>query len=92
MLLITKICHFRNDETILKTFQPLIRTIQNKVFWKVKLGLDEPNMKAIEENSAAFRNAENFFLSQYLMKNDFVGGSGVNVCDLIASATFEQVL
>ena len=73
------------------TFQALIRTIQNKTFYKVRLGLDEPDLKAIEENSTAFRNAENIFLNYYLGKKDFLGGNEINVCDLIATATFEQV-
>ena len=68
-----------------------MRAIQNKAFYKVFLKRQTPNIEAIEEHLAAFKKSEDLFLSNYLGNKDLVGGNDINVCDLIASATFEQV-
>ena len=68
-----------------------MRAIQNKAFYKVFLKRQTPNIEAIEEHLAAFKKSEDLFLSNYLGNKDLMGGNDVNVCDLIASATFEQV-
>ena len=68
-----------------------MRYIQNKAFYKVFLKREEPNIEAIEEHLAAFKKSEEQFISNYLGNKDVLGGNDINVCDLIASATFEQV-
>ena len=68
-----------------------MRAIQNKAFYKVFLKRQTPNIEAIEEHLAAFKKSEDLFLSNYLGNKDLMGGNDINVCDLIASATFEQV-
>ena len=68
-----------------------MRYIQNKAFYKVFLKRQEPNIAAIEEHMAAFKKSEEQFISNYLGNKDLLGGNDINVCDLIASATFEQV-
>jgi len=68
----------------------LMRFIQNKAFYKVFLKRETPNLEAIEEHMSAFRRSEEQFLEHYLGNKDLLGGSDINVCDLIASATFEQ--
>ena len=68
-----------------------MRAIQNKAFYKVFLKRQTPNIEAIEEHLAAFKRSEDLFLSNYLGNKDLMGGNDINVCDLIASATFEQV-
>merc|ERR1719219_985632 len=68
----------------------LMRAIQNKAFYRVFLKRQTPNLEAIEEHIAAFKKSEQQFLSNYLGNKDLIGGKDINVCDLIASATFEQ--
>ena len=68
-----------------------MRFIQNKAFYKVFLKRETPNLEAIEEHMSAFRRSEEQFLDHYLGNKDLLGGNDINVCDLIASATFEQV-
>jgi glutathione S-transferase len=70
----------------------LMRAIQNKAFYKVFLKRQTPNIEAIEEHLAAFKKSEDLFLSNYLGNKDLMGGNDINVCDLIASATFEQAM
>ena len=51
----------------------------------------ERDWETINSNLAKFQQAEKDLLSYYLGKNDFIGGKDLNICDLIASSTFEQV-
>ena len=51
----------------------------------------EPDWNTINANLEKFQQAEKDLLSYYLGKNDFIGGKDLNICDLIATSTFEQV-
>ena len=73
------------------SFQSLIRTIQAKVFYRMMFKRTEPDWNIINANLEKFQQAEKDLLSYYLGKNDFIGGKDLNICDLIATSTFEQV-
>ena len=51
---------------------------------------DEPDLNVIQASLKDFKRAENYFNSIFLKNNDFVGGQDLNICDLIATSTFEQ--
>ena len=69
----------------------MVRAIQNKAFFKALLKLEEPKTQVIEESLKSFKKSEEIFTNYYLKDQKFLGGNQINVCDLIASSTFEQV-
>ena len=83
--------NFENFQFSNFSFQSLIRTIQAKVFYRLMFKRSEPDWNTINANLEKFQQAEKDLLSYYLGKNDFIGGKDLNICDLIATSTFEQV-
>lgn len=70
---------------------PLVRAIQNQVFYRLLFNKAQPNLETIEDSMTAFKRSEMIFLEYFLKNQTFIGGENqVNVCDLIASSTFEQ--
>ena len=68
----------------------MVRTIQNKMFWKLMLKRQTPDLNAINVNYEMFKNSVNVFETYFLGTKDFVGGTDLNISDLIATATLEQ--
>jgi hypothetical protein len=69
----------------------MVRTIQNKLFYKGIFRRDSPDEDLIKTNLATFKRAENYFSTYFLGNKDFLGDKSVNLADIVACCTFEQV-
>ena len=69
----------------------MVRAIQNKVFYRLLFKKDVPDWNTINGALDNFQKAETNLHTYFMGKNDFIGGKELNICDLIATSTFEQV-
>ena len=60
-------------------FKSMVRTIQNKMFWKLMLKRQSPDINAINVNYEMFKNSVNVFETYFLGTKDFVGGTDLNI-------------
>ena len=66
----------------------MVRTIQNKMFWKLMLKRQSPDINAINVNYEMFKKSVNEFETYFLGTKDFVGGTDLNISGAQSFITF----
>ena len=66
----------------------MVRTIQNKMFWKLMLKRQSPDINAINVNYEMFKKSVNEFETYFLGTKDFVGGIDLNISGAQSFTTF----
>ena len=69
-------------------FKSMVRTIQNKMFWKLMLKRQSPDINAINVNYEMFKKSVNEFETYFLGTKDFVGGADLNISGAQSFTTF----
>ncbi len=66
--------------------------MRNKLFYKVRLNKDNPDLAIVDSELKELTKATKQFQAYFLAEKSFLGGDQLNVADLIATQTFEQVI